>query len=336
MKSAEAKPEPAPTAPLTAPAIEKVADGVVAVGAPVSIAPIGSPAETDDVKKRKTPPTAPGAESPRPGLTIIPKDASAKMEAKPGLAGPVAPMEPAKPIEMPAAKITTSVPPDAKGDAGKSGGRPRIFLPANLPVTTDKPAEESAPAMAAKPVAEPVSPAPAVPVESKDSPKPETPAKVESKGPTPAVVPAPEVKPEPKLEAKVEPKPEPKPELKIEIKPEAKVEPKPEPKVEVKPEPKIESKVEPKADAKPEPKAETPVVPVPAPEDKKPAAPAVPEPVKSEVPAASSGGWLRGMLRRSDAEATPKPEPQPIVAKSEPPALKPEEKAPASLHPQKS
>ena len=150
-KPADVKTEPVPPAPLTAPAVEKVADGVVAVGQPVSIAPAGSPAETDDdVKKRKNPPTAPAAETPRPGLTIIPKDASAKTEAKPA-AGPVVPAEPIKPIEPPAAKITTSVPPDSKGDAGKSGGRPRIFLPANLPVTTDKPAEEPAPAAAIKP-----------------------------------------------------------------------------------------------------------------------------------------------------------------------------------------
>ena len=191
------------------------------------------------------------------------------------------------------------------------------------------------------------------PVESKEPSKPETPAKVESKELTPVIVPIPELKPEPKPEAKIEPKPELKPEPKIEIKPEAKVEPKPEvkiepkpeakveskpevkpeTKIEVKPEPKVESKIEPKVDPKPETKVEAPVIPVPAPEDKKPAAPApAPEPAKPEAPA-SSGGWLRGMLRRSDADTTPKPEPLAVAAKTEIPAPKPEEKKPVTPAP---
>ena len=143
----------APISPVV-PLAEKVADGIVAVGqpAPPASTEAASP-ETDDVKKRKTPPSASGTEQPRPGLIIIPKDGAAKAEAVPAAAASPAPaVEPIKPAEPSVAPA-----PEAKTEAGKSGGRPRIFLPANLPASTDKLAEPAKPAVDTKPANEPPS-----------------------------------------------------------------------------------------------------------------------------------------------------------------------------------
>ena len=200
------------------PVAEKVADGLVAVGQPGATAP-ASPTDLDDVKKRKNPPTSPAGEQTRPGLILIPKGDTVKAEpVTASTASPAKPpVEPVKPVEKPAEKLVVAdkkeeapaakpaepvVPatpapvapatPEKKVEPPvKSGWRPRIFLPANLPAK-DKPAEAPKPAVA----------------ETKP-PVPEIPAKVESKETAPAAA----AKPEPKPEVKPETAPAPVPTL---------------------------------------------------------------------------------------------------------------------------
>ena len=166
---------------------------------PLVGASAGAPAETDDVKKRKTPLTNPVAEPGRSGLILTPKNAEAPAEPVTAEASKlvVPPIEPAKAPEAPAvaakkedtpvskpaepvAPVTSK--PEAKPETpAKTGWRPRIFLPANLPAAA-KPAEEPKPA--------PVPATPATPVEAKAPTVPISESKAETK-PEPTAVPVP-------------------------------------------------------------------------------------------------------------------------------------------------
>ena len=263
----------------------------VAKDLPLVGATVGTPAETDDVKKRKTPPAKPIAEPDRPGLVLIPKDdAAAAVTAAPsGLVPPSA--EPAKTPEVLAVAAKTEEPaaakpveptvpvepipskPEAKPEPpAKTGWRPRIFLPANLPAAA-KPAEEPKPA--------PVPAMPAVPVEAKApvvENKPE-PAKPGVK-PEPAQVPVPTLpvsKPAEPVTAKAEPV-VPTPKEPVTIPPPVPAIKAEEPKVTIpKPAPVAPAPVT-------EPKLATPKVPAePAVAEKAPAKPVEP-PVSVPVP----------------------------------------------------
>ena len=275
----EGKAEEAPAPASAAPAVEPVGAGIVAVSGPASLEAPAEPfaatdaEESDDVKKRKTPKT-PKAEPERAGLVLIPPVTASEV-AKPS-AGPV----PVEAKAEPPVGALTLVPtaPEARKEPAPAAqvqpvtklvGRPRIFLPTNVPAAT-VPKEEPA---AVKPAPEPAVPAGIV--EEKAAPAPE---------PSPAVIQEPEVVPVPEI------KPEPKPEPVAEVEPAAKVEPEMVPAIteaKVEPEPAKEAEA-PKAEEKPAVTEEKPEPKPSVEETKSEEKPVESEPLVAVVPAPES------------------------------------------------